>query len=116
MRKRVLIAASAVAALAGIPANGAMAAPPDRVGDDAFVCPVLKISDQAAENSDQFGPLGETGDYTILPGNAGDADTFNGNVPLDATNGDGDGTPGDDHVSPGDNDDGGGYSAVWSGN
>ena len=46
-----LIAVHAVAALVGISANGAMAAPPDRVGDDAFVCPVLKLSEQAAENT-----------------------------------------------------------------
>jgi hypothetical protein len=111
MRKRVLIAASAVAALAGISANGAMAAPPDRVDDDkAFVCPVLKVSGQAVDSSGQFKPIGD--DYTIFPGNAGGPATFNGNVPLDATNGDGDGTPGVDHLSQGDTD----YSAIWSGN
>ena len=112
MRKRVLIATTAVTALAGISANGAMAAPPDRVGDDAFVCPVLKISDQAVESTDdKFGRIGE-GEYTFAPGNAGIAGEFNGNVPLDATNGDGSGTPGVDHSSPGDTD----YSAIWSGN
>jgi hypothetical protein len=110
MRKRVLIAASAVAALAGISANGAMAAPPERAGDDAFVCPVLKVSGQAVESSGQFNEIGD--DYTIFPGNAGSGATFNGNVPLDATNGDGDGTPGVDHSTQGDTD----YSAVWSGN
>ena len=111
MRKRVLIAASAVAALAAISANGAMAAPPDRVGDDAFVCPVLKLSDQAvASTGDKFGEIGD-GEYTFAPGNAGSADTFNGNVPLHATNDDGEGTPGVDHVSPGED----GYTAIWSG-
>jgi hypothetical protein len=110
MRKRVLIAASAVAALAGISANGAMAAPPERASDP-FVCPVLKVSDRATENVDHFASLGD-GNYTILPGNAGSQETFNGNVPTDATNGDGTGTAGVDHVSPGDD----GYSAVWSGN
>ncbi len=112
MRKRVLIAASAVTALAGLSASSAMATPPDRVGDDAFVCPVLKLSDQAVENTDgKFGQIGN-GEYTFGPGNAGNPDTFNGNVPLHATNGDGDGTPGVDHSSPGDTD----YTAIWSGN
>jgi hypothetical protein len=110
MRKRVLIATAAVTALAGFSAQSAMAAPPDRAGDKAFVCPVLKVSNQAVENSDQFAQIGA--DYTIFPGNAGDADTFNGNVPTHATNGDGEGTPGVDHSSPGDTD----YSAIWSGN
>ena len=110
MRKRVLIAASTVAALAGISANGAMAAPPTPAGDAAFVCPVLKFSEQAAENTG-FGRIGE-GEYTFAPGNAGSADTFNGNVPLHATNDDGEGTPGVDHVSPGED----GYTAIWSGN
>jgi hypothetical protein len=112
MRKRVLIAASAVVALAGISANSAMAEPPDRVGDDAFVCPVLKLSDQAvASTGDKFGEIGD-GEYTFGPGNAGVADTFSGNVPLHATNDDGEGTPGVDHVSPGED----GYTAIWSGN
>ena len=110
MRKRMLIATGAVAGVMGLSASSAMAAPPERVGDDAFVCPVLKVSGQAAENSDQIKPLGD--DYTVFPGNAGDPLKFNGNVPLDATNGDGAGTPGVDHSSPGDTD----YSAIWSGN
>jgi len=111
MRKRVLIAASAVAALVGISANSAMAAPPERAGDDAFVCPVLNVPDQAVESSGKFGELGDTGQYTFGPGNAGSGDTFNGNVPTHATNDDGEGTPGVDHVSPGED----GYTAIWSG-
>jgi hypothetical protein len=104
MRKRVLIAVTAVAALAGISANSAMAA-------DPFVCPVLKVSDQAVDRSGQFmGPIGE-GEHTILPGNAGIPGTFNGNVPDNATNAEGEGTVGSDHVSPGDD----GYTAIWSG-
>jgi hypothetical protein len=111
MRKRVLIAVSAATALAGLSASNAMAAPPDPA-DDPFVCPVLKVSDQAFEQSGQFaGPIGD-GEYTILPGKAGSAETFNGNVPTDATNADGAGSPGGSHSSPGDAD----YSAVWSGN
>ena len=110
MRKRALIAVSAVTALAGLSASNAMAAPPDRA-DDPFVCPVLKVSDQGAQSSGQFAPLGD-GNYTILPGNAGSAETFNGNVPSGATNADGAGSPGGSHSSPGDTD----YSAVWSGN
>jgi hypothetical protein len=112
MRMRMAIAAGAVAALMGISAGSAMAAPPERVGDDAFVCPVLNVPDQAVDSSGTFGELGDTGQYTLGPGNAGSTDTFNGNVPLNATNGDGAGTPGVDHSSPGDTD----YSAIWSGN
>jgi hypothetical protein len=112
MRKRILIATGAVTAVMGLTAGSAMAAPPERVGDQAFVCPVLKLSEQAVENTDgKFGSGIGVGEYTFGPGNAGSADTFNGNVPLDATNGDGFGTPGDDHVSPGED----GYSAIWSG-
>jgi hypothetical protein len=109
MRKKVMIATGAVAALMGLGASSATAAPPERA-PDPFLCPVLKVSEQAVENSGQIVPLGD--DSTILPGNAGSADTFNGNVPLDATNGDGEGTPGVDQTAPGD----AGYSAVWSGN
>jgi hypothetical protein len=109
MRKRVLIAASAITVLAGFSANSAMAAPPDRA-DDPFVCPVLKVSQQGADSSGQFTPIGED-EYTILPGNAGSQETFNGNVPDHATNSDGAGSPGGAHASPGDSD----YSAVWSG-
>jgi hypothetical protein len=110
MRKRVLIATGAVAGVMGLSASSAMADTPDRVGDAAFVCPVLKLSDQAAENTG-YNQIGE-GEYTFAPGNAGKAETFNGNVPLGATNGDGEGTPGVDHSSPGETD----YTAIWSGN
>ena len=109
MRKTVLIATGAVTAVMGLSASSAMAAPPERASDP-FVCPVLKVSDQAAGNVDHFASLGD-GNYTILPRNAGSQDTFNGNVPTHATNGDGTGTPGVDHTSPGEE----GYSAVWSG-
>jgi hypothetical protein len=114
MRKRILIATGVVAGVMGLSASGAMAAPSDPAGEDAFVCPVLKVSDQAVAATggpgERFDSIGD-GEYTFGPGNAGSADTFNGNVPLDATNGDGFGTPGDDHVSPGED----GYSAIWSG-
>jgi hypothetical protein len=110
MRKRTLIATSAVAGVMGLSASSAMAATPDRASDP-FVCPVLKVSDQAAANNDHFKPLAD-GNYTILPGNAGSQETFNGNVPTDATNSDGAGSPGGEHAAPGD----AGYSAVWSGN
>jgi hypothetical protein len=88
-----------------------MAEPPDRASDP-FVCPVLKLSEQAVENTgDKFGEGIGVGEYTFGPGNAGNPGTFNGNVPLKATNDDGEGTPGSDHVSPGDTN----YSAIWSG-
>jgi hypothetical protein len=109
-RKKLALGGAAAAALALLPAASAMAAPPERAADP-FVCPVLKISDQAAANSDHFMPIGN-GQYTILPGNAGSAATFNGNVPTHATNAEGSGSPGGAHAAPGDS----GYSAIWSGN
>jgi hypothetical protein len=109
MRKRVLIAASAMAVLAGLSASSASAAPPERA-DAPFVCPVLTISGQAADNG-HFNSIGD-GQYTFAPGNAGSADTFNGNVPDHATNADGAGSPSGAHSAPGDTD----YTAIWSGN
>ncbi len=110
MRKG-LIAAGAVALLGILPASAAAAGPPDRA-NDPFVCPVLTISDQAVDNSGHFNAIGD-GTYTFGPGNAGDSDTFNGNVPNIATNGDGAGSPApNSHSSPGDTD----YTAIWSGN
>jgi hypothetical protein len=109
MRKRVLIATGA-AGVMGLSASSAMASPPDRASDP-FVCPVLKISDQAAAHSDQFITIGGS-DYSILPGKAGSQVAFNGNVPTHATNADGAGSPEGAHASPGDE----GYSAIWSGN
>lgn len=109
MRKG-LIAIGVAALVWFVPAGVASAAPPERA-ENPFVCPVLTISDQAAEQSGRFASLGN-GQYTILPGNAGDAETFNGKVPNHATNADGDGSPGGAHSAPGDRD----YTAVWSGN
>jgi hypothetical protein len=110
MRKRLLTAVITMAVLAGSLASSAMAAPPERA-DDPFVCPVLGVSENAAENSERFTSIGE-GEYTFGPGAAGSAETFNGNVPDHATNGDGEGTPAGPHSSPGDTD----YTAIWSGN
>jgi len=110
MRKRTLIATGAVAGVMGLSASSAMAATPDRAGDP-FVCPVLTVSQQAADNSGKFNSIGE-GQYTFAPGKAGSADTFNGNVPTHATNADGAGSPSGAHASPGDSD----YTAIWSGN
>jgi hypothetical protein len=109
-RRKLALAGAAATALAVLAPGSAMAATPDRA-EDPFVCPVLTISDQAATHSDQFASLGG-GEYTILPGAAGSAETFNGNVPTHATNADGAGSPGGSHAAPGDS----GYGAVWSGN
>jgi ABC-type phosphate transport system substrate-binding protein len=109
MRKRVVTAVIGVSLLAGLFASSAAAAPPERASDP-FVCPVLKVP-EPAKGSGQFADLGN-GESTILPGNAGSSDTFNGKVPSHATNGEGTGSPGGAHSSPGDTD----YSAVWSGN
>lgn len=111
MRKRLLVAASSMALLAGIAASSAVAAPPERA-EEPFVCPVLTVNGNAAEHADEhFNEIGE-GEYTFGPGAAGSGETFNGNVPNHATNGDGSGSPGGAHSSPGDTD----YTAIWSGN
>jgi hypothetical protein len=110
MRKRTLIATGAVAGVMGLSASSAMAAAPDRASDP-FVCPVLTVSQQAADNSGRFNSIGD-GQYTFAPGNAGSADTFNGNVPNHATNADGSGSPSGAHSAPGDTN----YTAIWSGN
>jgi hypothetical protein len=116
MIKRALAAASAVAVLAGVSAGSAVAAPPERA-EDPFVCPVLTVSENAVEHTGggegegHFNQIGE-GEYTFGPGNAGSGETFNGNVPDHATNGDGTGSPGGAHSAPGDTD----YTAIWSGN
>src|SRR5215203_3731357 len=90
MRTEPLVAGLSVLLL-GAAAGPAAAATPERASDP-FVCPVLTISQQAAEHSDRFNSLGN-GQYTFGPGNAGSADTFNGNVPSHATNADGSGSP-----------------------
>ena len=111
MRKRVLIATSAVAGVMGLSASSAMAATPERASEP-FVCPVLTLSEQGVDNSGKFDSI-DDGTYTFGPGSAGSADSFNGNVPDNATNADGDGSPrAGDHPSPGDTD----YTAIWSGN
>jgi hypothetical protein len=107
--RRWILAAAGAAALAGLPAATAMADTPQRASDP-FVCPVLTISQQAANHVDRFHQIGD-GQYTFGPGNAGSAETFNGNVPDHATNSDGAGSPGGTHAAPGDP----GYSAIWSG-
>jgi hypothetical protein len=111
MRKRTLIATGgAVAAVMGLGASSAMAAPSD-LASEPFVCPVLTLPNQAG-NSGKFNGIGD-GTYTFAPGNAGEAETFNGNVPNHATNADGEGSPNPgDHASPGDTT----YTAIWSGN
>lgn len=110
MRKKILAVLGATAVVAGLSAGSALAAPPERASDP-FVCPVLTLPDQAVDNSDRFNEL-PSGEYTFGPGAAGSAETFNGNVPDHATNGDGAGSPGGDHSAPGDTD----YTAIWSGN
>jgi hypothetical protein len=111
MRKRLLVAASSVALLAGIAASSAVAATPVRA-EDPFVSPVLSVNGNAVEHADgHFKEIGE-GQYTFAPGAAGSAETFNGKVPNQATNGGGTGSPGGAHSSPGDTD----YTAIWSGN
>jgi hypothetical protein len=109
--RKLLTAGSVVAVTMGLLAGSASAAPPERA-DDPFVCPVLKVNENAVEHTDgRFDEIGE-GEYTFGPGGAGDPETFNGNVPDHATNADGAGSPGGAHSAPGDTD----YTAIWSGN
>ena len=110
MRKRLTLAVCTTAAAFGVFAGSAMAGPPERA-EDPFVCPVLKLNEKAVEQTGKFGEIGE-GEYTFGPGKAGDPETFNGNVPNHATNGDGSGSPKGPHSAPGDTD----YTAIWSGN
>jgi hypothetical protein len=67
---------------------------------DGFVCPVL--GGNAGENgkSEKFVEIGG-GDYTVIGPDV--------NVPVHATNDNGNGTPGGDHASPGEED----YSPIW---
>ena len=109
MRKRVLVAVSGGMVFGGLFASSAMGAPPERA-DDPFICPVLSVPDQA-DASGRFDDIGN-GESTFAPGSAGSAETFNGNVPNQATNADGAGSPDGAHSAPGDTD----YSAIWSGN
>jgi len=111
MRKRLLTAVSAAMVVAGLSASSAMAGGPPERAEDPFVCPVLTVSEHAVESSGKFNSIGE-GEYTFGPGKAGSSETFNGNVPNIATNGDGEGVPQGPRSSPGDTD----YTAIWSGN
>ena len=101
MKKRILLAL-AIGAVAAGPGAGAARAD--------FVCPVLNLPSSAVENSGKFAPLGTSGQYTTLPGRAGDEASSPVDAPDHATNADGEGTPGVDHVGPGDP----GYSPIWN--
>jgi hypothetical protein len=109
-RRKLALTGAAATALAVLAPGSAMAATPDRA-EDPFVCPVLTLPSHAVDNSGRFDSIGN-GQYTFAPGAAGSAETFNGNVPNDATNADGAGSPGGAHAAPGEP----GYSAIWSGN
>ena len=109
-RKKLFVVAGVAAAFAAVSAGSALAAGQPERAENPFVCPVLTLPDGAL-NSGRFNSIGN-GQYTFAPGNAGSADTFNGNVPNIATNADGAGSPGGAHSAPGDTD----YTAIWSGN
>jgi hypothetical protein len=110
MRKRFPLVLCTALVAAGLLATAASAATPERA-EDPFVCPVLSVNQHAVEGSGRFNSIGE-GQYTFGPGSAGSAETFNGNVPSQATNADGAGSPGGAHAAPGDSE----YTAIWSGN
>jgi hypothetical protein len=92
MRRKLLLALGIAAVMAGPGAGVARA---------DFVCPVLPISEQAAQHGQRFQQL-PNGDYTIIGPNV--------SVPDHATNQDGAGSPGGAHASPGDP----GYSPIWN--
>jgi hypothetical protein len=92
MRRKLLVGVGLAVLTAG---PGAAAAQAD------FVCPVLKVPAQAAENSPKIGPLPTAGEYTI------GGPTLS--VPDQATNRDGAGSPAD-HASPGEP----GYTPIWN--
>jgi hypothetical protein len=72
----------------------------------AFVCPVI-TQDAVGMHNPQAGPLGDTGNYTVVPETANNGDLY---VPKRATNADGYGLPGGPHSAPGDTD----YTAIWA--
>ena len=100
MRKQILTTLGVAAVFAGPGAGAAWA---------DFVCPVLKVPQQARDNSGRFMTL-PSGEATILPGKAGDAAASPVKPPDHATNADGTGSPGGAHASPGDPD----YSPIWN--
>ena len=100
---RILIGALAVASVLSVLSIGsAFAAEPETT--DGFICPVLggqAGGDHGNSSPDRFVTIGG-GDTTIIGPEV--------NVPIHATNDDGDGTPGGDHTSPGDEN----YSPIWA--
>ncbi len=93
--------------MASAAAPTAAADQPEKV--DVFVCPVLNET-VGMHNPNTFPIYG--GDYSILPGKAGQhgpGDIFI-SVPINATNGNGAGSPGAWHAAPGDDN----YSPLWN--
>ena len=77
-----------------------------------FVCPVFDGDSGAVGNNKHLVEIGG-GDYTLFPGQAGEApDGVGVDYPDQATNQDGTGDPGGDHAAPGDP----GYSPLWNTN
>ena len=63
MRSRMLIATGAVAGVMCLTAGSAMAAPPEPAGD-AFVCPVLTLSQEGVDKSGKFASIDGDGSPT----------------------------------------------------
>ncbi len=102
--KKLLTATFALAAFLALPTSAAAATPETT---DAFVCPVL--GETAGENIPHAIEIGE-GDYSFLPGGP-ESGSQELNIPIHATNGDGEGTAPGTHSGPGDSD----YTAIWAG-
>lgn len=105
MKKLIII--SIVVVVISIVALPAMifADPVERV--QTFVCPVL--NENAGMNNPNAFPIAG-GDYSLLPGKAGDPANSPVMVPVHATNQNGNGGPGGSHAGPGDAD----YSPIWN--
>ena len=90
----------ALLALFVVPAT---AGPPEKV--PAFVCPVFNNT-AVGEHNPNVIPIAD-GDYTLLPGRAGQGGLM---VPVHATNDNGAGSPGGPHLKPGSP----GYTPIWN--
>lgn len=110
MRKRALLLLAALVATAMVVPGMAAAEKPEKV--EAFVCPVFNDDAAVGDHNPNVITIYD-GDYSILPGKAGEHGpnvTEHMMVPITATNGDGDGSPAGPHSSPGDSN----YTAVWN--
>ena len=75
-----------------------------------FVCPVLPISQSTFDTGNANFIVISGGDFSILPGTAGQGLPAPNGAPDNATNQNGAGSPAGAHANPGDS----GYTAIWN--